>query len=102
MDAAQRSAGKWACMIRCGWELGLSHGPANAGRYCGVHCVDNAHAHVVNCRWNSARPRTVFAKKEQYLADRRAFKGAMTTEYIEKNVEAQHRDAVQRHIAALR
>jgi hypothetical protein len=73
-----------------------------ACRYCGAHCGNDAHAHVANCRWNSVRPRDVFARKEQYLADRRAFKDAMTAEYIDKNVEEHHRDAVRRRIAALR
>jgi hypothetical protein len=64
--------------------------------------------HVANCRWNSVRGTFgVFTdpgdpRKTQYLADRRAFKDAMTAEYIEKNVEEHHRDAVRRRIAALR
>ena len=79
-----------------------------ACRYCGAHCGNDAHAHVANCRWNSVRGTFgVFRDPEdrefkQYLADRRAFKDAMTAEYIDKNVEEHHRDAVRRRIAALR
>ena len=64
--------------------------------------------HVANCRWNSVRGTFgVFTDpddplKKQYLADRRAFKDAMTAEYIDKSVEDHHRDAVRRRIAALR
>ena len=64
--------------------------------------------HVANCRWNSVRGTFgVFTDpddplKKQYLADRRAFKDAMTAEYIGTSVEEHHRDAVRRRIAAVR